>query len=72
MERERVKTGWMLLVAVAMMPLAGCRTTHGVSGEIGEVKTAAGDNGRVFLTVDFEPGQTLRYRFVSRRQITLD
>ena len=27
---------------------------------------------RVYLTVDFEPGRTLRYRFVSRRQITLD
>jgi len=72
MERECVKTGWMLLVAAAAMLPGGCRTTRPVRGDVGEVKTVVEDKGRVLLTVDFEPGQTLRYRFVSRRQITLD
>jgi hypothetical protein len=71
-EREFVKTGWMLLVAAAAMLLAGCRTTHDAGGEAAEVGTPAVDKGRVFLTIDFEPGKTLRYRFASRREITLD
>jgi len=72
MERKSVKTGWMLLIAAAAIPLAGCRATRKVSDEVGQACAAATDKGRVFLTVDFEPGQTLRYRFISRRQTTLD
>jgi len=60
----------MLLVAAVAMLSGGCWTTHGVRGEVGQV--AVRDKGRVYLTVDFQLGQTLRYRFVSRRQIALD
>ena len=28
--------------------------------------------GRVFLTVDFQPGQTLRYKFTSKKNIAVD
>lgn len=72
MERESVKTGWVLLVAAVAMLSGGCWTTHGVGDKVGQAEVKARDKGRVYLTVDFPPGQTLRYRFVSRRQISLD
>ncbi len=52
--------------------LAGCETSQDAGGGTAEVKTPPRDKGRVYLTVDFEPGRTLRYRLVSTRQITLD
>jgi hypothetical protein len=32
----------------------------------------AAKGGRVFLTVDFQPGQTLRYQFTSQRNVAVD
>jgi len=48
---------------------AGCRTV-GVPGAATD--RGKRDSDRVFLTVDFEPGQTLRYKFVSHRDVLLD
>jgi len=35
-------------------------------------KTAAPAGGKILLTVDFEEGKTLRYKFVSKRSIVID
>jgi hypothetical protein len=51
--------------------LAGCGSSERGTGPVadaGKVTTA----GRVFLTVDFQPGQTLRYKFTSQKNITVD
>jgi hypothetical protein len=72
MEGNRVKIGWMLLTAMALAAIAGCKTTTKSQDGAAEVKGAAPDKSRVFLTVDFEPGRTLRYRFASKRTITVD
>jgi len=58
---------WALSAVVLSISLVGCRT----SGE-GTGKAQVLKDGRVFLTVDFEQGQTLRYKFASNRDITLD
>jgi Family of unknown function (DUF6263) len=52
-----------ILTAVVMTILAGCGPTAGQKGRLGE--------GKELLTVDFKPGQTLRYKFVSSRHITV-
>jgi hypothetical protein len=62
----------MLLVAMALAAVAGCKTTTESQDEAAQVKTAVPDKSRVFLTVDFKPGRTLRYRFASKRTITVD
>jgi hypothetical protein len=49
------------------MLLAGCKTSGMEPGKTQGIK-----NGQVFLTVDFELGKTLRYRFVSERNIAID
>jgi len=51
------------LMVLLMIALAGC-------GPIGDVQRPLGA-GRDFLTVDFEKGRTLRYKFVSSRDITI-
>ncbi len=70
-ERECVRTGWILVPAVFLALLPGCKAP-GESRTATAAKAPAGDKSRVYLTVDFEQGRTLRYRFVSRRNITLD
>jgi hypothetical protein len=58
-----------IVVAAALLLLFGCKT-----GDRG-LKTAgrrAGRGDHVLLTVDFELGQTLNYKFVALRDITLD
>ncbi|MBP7053493.1 MAG: hypothetical protein KBE65_20990 [Phycisphaerae bacterium] len=67
-----MKTEWMLLAAAVAVLLVGCKTTPRTAGEAAGVETQVSDKGRVFLTIDFELGRTLRYRFSSRREITLD
>jgi hypothetical protein len=63
----------MLLIAAAVVLLMpGCKTPSGIEDKTAEAKAAAKDKGRVFLTVDFEQGKTLRYRMASRKQVTLD
>jgi hypothetical protein len=58
-------TGIVLLVL-----LAGCALPPGGGPEPFSAELMK--DGRVFLTVDFEQGKTLRYKFVSDRTITLD
>jgi hypothetical protein len=62
----------MLLIAAAVALIPGCKTPTSGEGKAAEVKAKATDKSRVFLTVDFEQGKTLRYRFVSRRGVTLN
>jgi hypothetical protein len=61
----------MLLIAVCLALITGCKTTERGEGA-GKAAAVKGDKSRVFLTVDFEQGRTLRYRFVSRRGVMLD
>lgn len=62
----------MLLMAACLALIAGCKTPKDSEDTSVAVKTPAQDKSRVFLTVDFETGRTLRYRFISRRTVTLD
>jgi hypothetical protein len=65
------RIGCAALLAAGLMLLNGCATPGGTSSRRGDsVGTPDGD--RTWLTVDFEPGQTLRYKFVSSRRTTLD
>ena len=68
MEDQLCKAARRLLIAAGLFVvlLGGCETPGGDrSGRVA-------DSDRVFLTVDFESGRTLRYRFVSDRRILLD
>jgi hypothetical protein len=56
-----------LAVLLLLVLLGGCKAPGGASSN-----TPAVMNGRVFLTVDFEAGKTLRYKFVSERNIAID
>ena len=60
-----VQTALFLLMTL----LAGCGPAGRGKGPLGEGGEAA--EGREFLTVDFEQGRTLRYKFVSSRDITI-
>ncbi len=62
----------MLLIVVVLALASGCKTTQDGQDKTAEVKKSALDKSRVFLTVDFKPGQTLRYRFASKRTVTVD
>jgi len=73
---ERVKARVLrnagaILVVFLLALSAGCRTTGDDPGGI-EAGKGTPNGDRVFLTVDFQQGQTLRYRFVSNREIALD
>jgi hypothetical protein len=59
----KLKTTPIILTAVALTVLAGCGPTGGEKELLSE--------GRELLTVDFEDGKTLRYKFVSSREITI-
>ena len=67
-----MRTGWILLTAAFLALLPGCKAPDEGAGKAAAAKAPAGDKDRVYLTVDFEQGRTLRYRFISRREITLD
>ncbi len=58
-----MKTTPIILTAVVLIVLSGCQ---GPGGKSNRSKDTA------FLTVDFKQGQTLRYRFVSSRDIIMD
>lgn len=64
----------MLLAAAFVASLCGCKTTEKDKDaeKPAAVAAPADKQGRVFLTMDFEKDRTLRYRFVSRRKLTLD
>ena len=63
LKRTMLKIAPMIFVVVIAITLAGCGPT--ARG------TKASRKGREFLTVDFQPGRTLRYKFVSSREITI-
>jgi len=63
MKGTELKTTPIIFTAVVLIVLSGCR---GLAGKKNPSKDAT------FLTVDFEQGQTLRYRFVSSRDIIMD
>lgn len=58
-----------ILLAAVLLVLGGCKGT-GPAGERANARAQRKD--RVLLAVDFDPNQTLRYRFVSHRSILLD
>lgn len=66
-----MRTRVAIVAAAALMWLAGCRGAGPGRGR-GVAGRAMPRGDRVLLTVDFEPGRTLRYRFISQRDITLD
>ncbi|MHC4170830.1 MAG: DUF6263 family protein, partial [Planctomycetota bacterium] len=53
----------LALTASLLTALAGCGPSGDARGPLGE--------GRELLTVDFRQGQSLRYKFVSSREITI-
>ncbi len=58
-------------VAAFCILLVGCGSSERGTGAVADTgKEATG--GRVFLTVDFQPGQTLRYKFTSKKNIAVD
>jgi hypothetical protein len=67
---EILRTGCAVAIVVTVL-LGGCRTPGSPSGKV--TSRSQADAGKpVLFTVDFQPGQTLRYKFVSNRKITLD
>jgi hypothetical protein len=59
-----LKVRAIILMVVTLTALAGCKPTAGQK----ELLNAPGE----LLTVDFQVGRTLRYKFVSSREITVD
>ncbi|MCL5282358.1 MAG: hypothetical protein M1376_20925 [Planctomycetes bacterium] len=60
-----------VLVGALCVSLAGCGSPEKGAGRASEAGKAAND-GRVFFTVDFQPGETLRYKFTSKKNIAVD
>ena len=68
-----MKSGLVLLVVVGLVALAGCEPPPADSRfAIRNPNLQTGGQAKVLLTVDFQQGQTLQYRFVSSREIDLD
>ena len=66
-----MRTVGAVLVAAFLVFLVGCGSPDkGISETAGAGKVAKG--GRVFLTVDFQQGQTRRYKFTSKKKIAVD
>lgn len=66
-----MKSGLVLLVVVGLAALAGCEAPVGQKEPLAEGKKPVGE-GKVLLTVDFQQGQTLQYKFICSREIDLD
>lgn len=69
-----MKVGFVMVPVALLGLLAGCgrvaTLVHGDGGATGMEKMT--DEGRLFLTVDFQQGQTLRYKFTSQKDIVVD
>lgn len=66
-----MRIGYAVVIAAVLGLVGGCGTPGDASGKT--TARAKADAGKsVLFTVDFEPGQTLRYKFVSSRKIALD
>lgn len=63
-ERTELRTALTILTIAFLSVSTGCET--------GLVEKQTSVGGRRLLTVDFQPGQTLRYKFVSGRDIEID
>lgn len=63
MKGTKLKSTSAVLTIVLLTVLAGCGPPGAEKGLLGK--------GREFLTVDFEDSRTLRYKFVSSREITI-
>ncbi len=59
------------MVTAFCVLLVGCGSSEKGTGAVVDAGKKATD-GRVFLTVDFQPGQTLRYKFTSKKNIAVD
>ena len=64
-----MRTRITIVVSVVLALSSGCRTRSAGPQAQG---TRTSQGSRLLLTVDFEPGRVLRYKFVSHRDITLD
>ena len=58
-------------VAALLTLLAGCGAPAQGAGK-SAVQPKPAQEGRVFLAVDFQPGQALRYKFTSQKKIAVD
>jgi len=62
-----LRTALTILTAMCLVIVAGCNGTVGTA----EIRVSL-EEGKELFTVDFQEGRTLRYRFVSSRDITID
>ena len=60
-----MKTALTIITILALSILTGC------NGSAGAKKTSA-EEGKVLLTVDFQQGRKLRYKFISSRTVEVD
>ena len=60
----KLKTTLTILTVIVLSVLAGCEPTAR--------KEQLSSEGKEFLTVDFQEGQALQYKFVSSREISVD
>ena len=66
-----MRTAGTVWIVALLLLSAGCHAPEtGAGGATGVQQAARG--GRVFLTVDFQQGQTLRYKFTSKKNIVVD
>ncbi len=66
-----MKTALTIFTAVVLSILAGCDGAAEKKGPL-SVKIEPLKEGKELLTVDFQEGQSLRYKFVSSRNIDVD
>ncbi len=61
-----MRTSSTILIVLFLSVLTGCEP------KAGTMKPSSSNEEKNLLTVDFQDGQTLRYKFVSGREITID
>lgn len=71
MKGTKLKTVLAILTMVALIGLSGCKSVGEGKQPISEQEGLPRE-GRVLLTVDFEPAKTLQYKFVSSREIEIN
>jgi len=73
-----VRTALTIITLIALGIAAGCGTTQKTPTQNEqtpapeEIEPTENENDKVLLTVDFQQGKTLEYKFVSRREITIE
>jgi len=66
-----LKLAFILLVAVCLTAFAGCKVPAGQKEPLTEANKPVSE-AKILLTVDFQDGQTLQYKFVSGREIEIN